>query len=161
MSAPLRPSWPVAELDPIQRLYVMAAAVPGLVVVERAMPVPFAAVWTVASDLEHELPGLGGGFVTSCRYLTIEGERREALVRGPAGIRDRFRIILRPGWCWMDGHLLAAGMAAVPTATGTRFAWAAGLRLPGGRLLRPVARRPLLRTLAALEARARERAAMA
>lgn len=161
MSATTRGDWPVAELDPIGRMRVMAAALPGLVVVEREMAVPFEAVWAVASDLEHELPGLGGGYVTSFRYLTVEDERREALVHGPVGIRDHFRIVLRPGWCWMEGRLLTAGMAAVPSGAGTRFAWAAGLRLPGGRLFRPLARRPQERTLAALEQRARERAGMA
>ncbi len=157
MNAAQRQDWPVAELDPVRRLHVMAAGVPGMLVVEREMALPFEAVWRVASDLEHELPGLGGGWVTAFRYLTVEGERREALVRGPLGIRDRFRIVLRPGWCWMEGHALAAGMAAVPSGAGTRFAWASGLRLPGGRLLRPLARRGLEQTLAALEQRARER----
>lgn len=157
MSAVQGRDWPVAELDPVRRLHVMAAGVPGMLVVEREMTVPFEAVWAVASDLEHELPGLGGGWVTSFRYLAVHGERREALVHGPVGIRDRFRIVLRPGWCWMEGRALAAGMAAVPTGAGTRFAWASGLRLPGGRLLRPLTRRSLARTLAALEQRARER----
>lgn len=161
MNATTRPDWPVAELDPIRRLHVMAAVVPGLVVVEREMAVPFESVWAVASDLEHELPGLGGGFVTSLRYVSVDGERREALVHGPVGIRDRFRIVLRPGWCWMDGHMLVAGMAAVPHGAGTRFAWAAGLRLPGSRLMRPLTRRSLADTLAGLEERAHERTAMA
>lgn len=161
MSVAQRQDWPVAELDPVRRLHIMAAAIPGVQVLEREMPLPFAAVWAVASDLEHELPGLGGGWVSSFRYLTIDGERREALVHGPVGIRDRFRIVLRPGWCWMDGRVLAAGMAAVPSGTGTRFAWASGVRLPGTRLLRPVTRRALARTLTGLERRVRERGDLA
>jgi uncharacterized membrane protein len=49
-------SWPVAELDTIRRLRVLAAAVPGAVVAETVIDAPFEPVWAVAADLEHQLP---------------------------------------------------------------------------------------------------------
>jgi hypothetical protein len=151
MNARNHPAWPDAELDPVRRLHVMAAGIPGLVVSERVIPIPVESLWAVASDLERSLASLSGHYVTSFRYISSDGERHEALVRGRLGIRDRFRIILRPGWCWMDGHVLCAGMAAVPHEDGTRFVWAAGVTVPGGRALRPLIRPILARTLARLE----------
>ena len=48
--------WPVAELDPVRRMRVIAAATPGVAYAETLIPAPFNTVWELASDLEHELP---------------------------------------------------------------------------------------------------------
>lgn len=48
--------WPVAELNPVCRMRVIAAATPGAAYAEKLIPAPFSAVWEAASDLEHELP---------------------------------------------------------------------------------------------------------
>ncbi len=146
MNEPRNISWPVAELDSVRRLHVMAAAIPTAVVVETVIPAPFDAVWAVASDLEHEAPRLGW-WVQSLRITHANGDRLEALIHGPIGIRDRFAGVLRPGWCWMQGRSLCVGMAAVPVPGGTLFAGAAGLRIPGSRVFRPLARRDLDRAL--------------
>ncbi len=147
-----RHSWPVAELDPVRRLRVLASTIPGLCLVERTIPAPFDDVWSMASDLEYELPRLGGHFVGDFRITQRNGDRIIARVYGPLGIRDDFAITLRPGWCWMEGHVLSAAMAASVTPDGTLFAWAARLKLPGGRLLTPLSARSLRRTLERLEA---------
>ena len=47
-------SWPVAEIDSVRQLRVLAAAVPGIAIVERIIPLPFETVWSVASDLEND-----------------------------------------------------------------------------------------------------------
>lgn len=146
MNEPRNISWPVAELDSVRRLHVMAAAIPGAVVVETVIPASFDAVWAVASDLEHETPRLGW-WVQSLRITHADGDRLEALIHGPVGIRDHFAAVLRPGWCWMQGRVLCVGMAAVPVLGGTLFAGAAGLRVPGGGAFRPLARRDLDRAL--------------
>jgi hypothetical protein len=61
----------------------------------------------------------------------------------------------------MQSRFLIGGMAAVPEAGGTRFAFLGGLRLPGMRLLAPVlhpAVQPLaLRPIRRLEHRLRAR----
>lgn len=150
-SNPTAIPWPVAELDPIRRLRVLAAATPGMTVVERVIDASFNEVWSIASDIERELPRLGGGFVTALRIIERDGERLRADVHGPMGIRDEFAIVLRPGWCWMEGRVLSAAMAARSEGTATRFGWCANVRLPGGRLLRPLATHSLDRTLVRLE----------
>lgn len=132
-------SWPVAEADPVRRLRAMTAALPGAVVVERVIPVPLDVVWAYVSDLERFVPSTEW-HVRSLRITHQHRERLEAVVVGPGGVRDRFFGVLRPGWCWMQGRLLYVGMAATPEAGGTRFALAAGLRIPGARALRPLVR---------------------
>lgn len=160
MTHPGDPStWPRAELDPVRRVRVLAATVPGLCVVERVIPAPFSDVWDIASDLERELPGLGGGFVTSLRIIEHDGDHIVARVDGPFGIRDTFAITLRPGWCWMEGRVLAAAMAASPLDEGTGFAWATRLKIPGGRFASRPPTYAVRRTLERLETRVLARAA--
>lgn len=142
MSEPRNVSWPVADLDAVRRLHVMAAAIPGMVVVEHIIPASFDAVWAVVSDLEHEVPRMEWHVRSLCITHT-DGDRLEALVHGPIGIRDRFVGVLRPGWCWMQGRALCIGMAAASGPEGTLLALAAGLRVPGARALRPVVRHDL------------------
>ncbi|MDJ0383655.1 SRPBCC family protein [Streptomyces sp. G-G2] len=134
-------NWPVAELDTVRRLRILAAAQPSALFVEDLVPAPFEAVWAVAADLENELPTL----LPDVRSLTVtatDGERLEAYARGYGGVRARFDIVLSPGWCLMQSRFLLGGMAAVPDGDGTRFAFLGGFRFPGARLLRP-ALRPL------------------
>jgi hypothetical protein len=138
--------WPVAELNPVRRMRVLAAATPGVAYAEKLISAPFNTVWEAASDLEHELPRM----VTDLRSFEItsaRGERLTASARGRLGQRARFDVVLRPGWCVMQSRFLIGGMAAAPEVGGTRFAFLGGLRLPGMRLLDPVLR-PAIRPLA-------------
>lgn len=130
------PNWPVADLDPIRRLQVLAAAVPGAVVAERWIDATFERVWAVAADLERELPA----YLPDVRALHIterNGERLEAYARGYAGLRARFDIVLRPGWCVMRSRFLLGAMAAVPDGEGTRFAFLGGVHMPAQRVAAP------------------------
>ena len=152
--------WPAAELDPVRRMRVLAAATPGVAYAEKLIPALFDAVWETASDLEHQLPRM----ITDLRSFEItsaRGERMTARARGRLGQRACFDVVLRPGWCVMQSRFLIGGMAAVPEADGTRFAFLGGLRLPGIGLLDPVLRpaaRPLaLRPIRQLEHQLRAR----
>ena len=152
--------WPVAELDPVRRMRVIAAATPGVAYAEKLIPAPFSAVWDAASDLEHELPLM----VTDLRSFEITstpGEHMTARARGRLGQRASFDVVLRPGWCVMQSRLLIGGMAAVPEGEGTLFAFLGGLRFRGIRLLDPMLRpaaRPLaLRPIRRLEHRLQAR----
>jgi hypothetical protein len=139
--------WPVADLDPIRRLQVIAATTPGVIYAEQHIPVPFSAVWAVASDLENELPRI----ITDVRTFQVTASaagRLQARARSRLGLRARFDVVLRPGWCLMQSRFLIFGMAAVPEADGTRFAGLAALRIPGARMLGPVNRRLLTQRLA-------------
>lgn len=122
-------TWPVAEFDPIRRLRVLAAALPGTSVVEAVIPAPFETVWSVASDLQNELPR----FMLDVRSVRIErrqGDRLRALIRGHSRLRAHFDVVLRPGWCWMESRFVMGAMAATAVPGGTRFALLGGLRLP-------------------------------
>jgi hypothetical protein len=148
--------WPVAELDPVRRMRVIAAATPGVAYAEKLIPASFGAVWEAASDLEHELPRM----VTDLRSFEItgaRGERMTARARGRLGQYARFNVVLRPGWCVMQSRFLIGGMAATPEGDSTRFAFLGGIRLPGIRLLdrvvRPAAERLALRPIRRLEHR--------
>lgn len=122
--------WPMAEVDRIARLRVLAALTPGAVVVEAVLPHSFDQVWGVASDLQRELPQC----LPDVRRFTItreDGERLEADARGYFGLRAHFDVVLRPGWCVMRSRFLLGAMAAEPIADETRFAFLGGLRIPG------------------------------
>jgi hypothetical protein len=97
----------------------------------------------------------------SFEITSARGERMTAHASGRLGQRASFDVVLRPGWCLMQSRFLIGGMAAVPEAGGTRFAFLGGVRLPGMRLLGPVlgpvgrnlARRPIRRLEHRLQAR--------
>jgi len=153
-------TWPVADLDAIRRLRALAAAVPGAFVAEVTLDAPFEQVWAVAADLEHELPA----YLPDVRAFTItrrEGERLEARARGYAGLRARFDIVLRPGWCVMRSRFLLGGLAAVPDGERTRFAFLGGVHIPAQRAAAPaltaIGRRAAPLVLSRFASRVRQR----
>ena len=119
--------WPTAELDPVQRLRVMAAGLHAAMHAEGHIDAPFAEVWSMASDLRGELPHL----VPTLRSFQMPADHHERTVGwayGPLGHRARFDVLLQPGWCLMQSRYVVGGMAAVPEADGTRFAVLGALR---------------------------------
>ena len=131
-------NWPVADLDAVRRLRVLAAAARFPVYVsEVVLPAPVERVWAAASDLERALPSFIST-VRSARITQAEGDRLELLATGTLGQRARFDVVLRPGWCLMRSRFVLGAMAAVPEAGGTRFAALGGFRLPGARLAGPL-----------------------
>ncbi|MGI9092623.1 MAG: hypothetical protein ACR2FF_04105 [Mycobacteriales bacterium] len=139
-------SWPVADLDPIRRLRVMAASIRGAGVAERVVPATVDQVWAVASDLENELPHLVRDF-RSVRVSGRDGDRLTMHARGLLGQRARFDVVLEPGWCWCQSRFLLCGMAAAPHPDGTTFGFLGGVRLPVAGVLAPLlstAGRPLI-----------------
>ncbi|MEU8122647.1 hypothetical protein AB0C21_28390 [Spirillospora sp. NPDC049024] len=153
------PRWPVAELDPVRHLRVMAASIPGAAYAELVLARSVNEVWAVAGDLETEFPMLLGD-VRAMSIAHADGEHLEAIAVGRLGQRARFDVVLRPGWCWMQSRFLHGGMAAAPEGDGTRVAFLGALRIPGVRLAGPIVRRLRLgnRVLHRLEARLQARA---
>ncbi|MCZ4119490.1 SRPBCC family protein [Streptomyces sp. H39-S7] len=153
--------WPRADLDQLRRLRVVAGAARHALYVEHHFEAAPDQVWEVAADLEGELPHL----IPGLRSFTPEGigdgrpdgERSSFRAVSAVGHRERFEVVLRPGWCLMQSRLLAGGMAAVPEGTGTRFAFFSAYRFPGGAALqwlrRPGARARGAALMAALQRR--------
>lgn len=144
-------SWPVAELDPVRRLRVIAAATPGAVYEEDVIDAPVEEVWAAASNLELALVAMLSD-VRAARVTRVDDEHLVALVRGRLGQRAQFDVVLRPGWCWMQSRFLLGGMAAVPEEDGTRFGFVGGLRTPGLRHLGPLLHRRGARVVGRLAA---------
>jgi hypothetical protein len=137
--------WPAVELDPVQRLRVMARVLPGVWMEERVIDAPFDRVWGFASDLERA-PEFDTD-VHSVKVVWREGERLGISVRadvfGLAMPALPVAVELRSGWCWMRSPLYVVGMAAVAEGGRTRFGHLEGVPLRGPesvqRLLGPVA----------------------
>ena len=153
----------MSELNAIQRLRVLAAAIPGAAVAEDVLDAPFDAVWAGATDFEH----VGGIeiLIKNPRITYREpdpetgGERVKVQYKiRPLGIKDEIDVDLRPGWCWMQSDMAVAAMAAVPEGERTRFAHLEAVRLPGKRLAKPMllAKMALARELKRFERRAQE-----
>jgi hypothetical protein len=104
---------PVAlpDIDPIDRLAVLAAALPGAAVRQRRVAVPFDAVWQVIADLEHATPRYEPG-VAHVRVIERHGEFLRLLVRDTAGREDAMDARLRPGWCLMQSATVVIAFAA-------------------------------------------------
>ncbi|MFF6995090.1 hypothetical protein ACFY93_09045 [Streptomyces sp. NPDC008313] len=130
--------WPAAELDPVRRLRVLAAGIPGAHVTEGRVDAPYARVAALLGDLEGDfgriVPDMEG-----LRVVRREGVRVEALARSRYGMRARLRGEQRPGWCWMQSRFLLLGAAAAPDGDdGTRVAFTGGVRVPGRAALVPL-----------------------
>ena len=93
--------------------------------------------WPAWYDLEGELPRYLPD-VRSMRVTRRDGEHLEAAARGYLGLRARFDIVLRPGWCVMRSRFLFGAMAAVPDGEGTLFGFLTGAQLPAQHLVAPV-----------------------
>jgi hypothetical protein len=150
-------TWPVATLDPVQRLRVMAAALPGTAVLERVINAPYDDVVAMWDDLETSIPALDP-VVRSVRVLSREGDRvhmvaKQVLLPVPV----HFEVELQPGWCWMQSRTYLVGMAAVPVDDDhTLYAHLEGAPWRVGAVLRP-----FLRRLVRLDIKGVERVAQA
>lgn len=130
--------WPVAEFDPVRRLRVIAATTPGASIHEAVLDASVGSVWSVAADLERELPRWLFPDIRSVRVTSAEEDRLVARILGHSGLRARFDVVLQPQWCLMRSRFLIGGMAAREENGATRFAFLGGFRGPL-RLFTPVA----------------------
>jgi hypothetical protein len=133
-------NWPIAHLDPLRRLRVMAATLPATTLAEIVVPAPLNRAWAAAADLETSLPLMIRDF-RNVHLTETQSGRLRMDARGKLGQRARFDVVLRPGWCWMQSRLWVGGLAAVdqPGEPGsTRIGFLGGLRIPGAGLLKPI-----------------------
>ncbi|PZG23489.1 hypothetical protein C1J01_00775 [Nonomuraea aridisoli] len=109
------------DLDPLDRLAVLAAALPGAAVGRRRVAAPFEAVWRVVADLEHATPRYEPG-VAEVRVIERRGEFLRLIVRDTAGREDSMDARLRPGWCLMQSATIVIAFAARPVGGETLLA---------------------------------------
>jgi hypothetical protein len=129
-------TWPIAELNAVQRLHVLASAT-GATYATTTAHAPIEQVWAVIEDLEHELPHL----LPDVRRFVItsrDQDRLQGEATGYLGLRARFEVVLRPGWCVMQSRRLLGGFAATTTIDGTEVAFLSRLRVPGRSVLAPI-----------------------
>ena len=114
---------PVAlpDIDPIDRLAILAAALPGAVARQRRIAAPFEAVWQVIADLEHATPRYEPG-VARVRVIERRGELLRLLVQDSRGREDSMDAKLRPGWCLMQSATVVIAFAARPVGSETLLA---------------------------------------
>jgi hypothetical protein len=146
-------NWPTAELDPVRRLRVLAAGIPGAAVTERVFDRPLAQVWEL-------MWGEGRAFaelqpdMRSITRLTVAGDHVSLHARSHYGMRAHLKGVARPGWCWLQSRFLLIGMAATEEPDGrTRVALTGGIRIPTRAALIPLGvRRESIKSLNRLEA---------
>lgn len=101
----------LSDIDPIDRLAILAAALPGAAVRQRRIAAPFDAVWQVIADLEHATPRYEPD-VAHVRVVERRGELLRLLVQDTAGREDAMDARLRPGWCLMQSATVVIAFAA-------------------------------------------------
>ena len=110
-----------ADIDPVDRLAILAAALPGATVRQRQIPAPFDAVWRVIADLEHATPRYEPG-VEQVRVIERNGQFLRLLVRETSGREQMMDAKLRPGWCLMQSATIVVAFAARPLGGRTLLA---------------------------------------
>jgi hypothetical protein len=120
---------PVASggIDPVDRLAILAGALPGAVVRQRQIAAPFDAVWRVVADLEQATPRYEP-FVAHVRVIERNGELLRLLVEDTAGHEEAMDAKLRPGWCLMQSATIVVAFAARPVGSQTLLAHLEDLR---------------------------------
>ena len=121
---------PVASpgIDPIDRLAILAAALPGAVVRQRQITAPFDAVWGVIADMEQATPRYEPS-VAHVRVIERHGEILRLLVEDTAGHEETMDAKLRPGWCLMQSATIVVAFAARPLGSQTLLAHLEHLRV--------------------------------
>jgi hypothetical protein len=137
--------WPVTDLDAVQRMRVLASALPSGAYGRLHIEAPFEQVWGYLSDMDRSIPDLIG-FI---RRFELGAHGTAAVATGLLGNRGRFAVDLRDGWCVMQDRFVVGGFAAVPDGGGTLVAGCGAVRTAGVRRVVPLlfGERAVLRTL--------------
>jgi hypothetical protein len=129
-------AWPDADLDPVARMWALAAALPHCAIRETVLDAPFDRVWDFISDFEASTPRYEGA-VTRLEVLEHFDEGLRIRSKMITGFWIEADVVLRPGWCLMESRFGHIGMAARPEdATRTRFVHFEGSTLLS-RILKP------------------------
>jgi hypothetical protein len=100
-----------ARIDPVGRLAILAAALPGAAVRQRRIAAPFDAVWHVVADLEHATPRYEPS-VARLHVTSRHGQHLQLVVERADGREETMQARLRPGWCLMQSATTVVAFAA-------------------------------------------------
>ncbi|NUR59042.1 MAG: hypothetical protein HOV87_10265 [Catenulispora sp.] len=130
--------WPVADLDPVRRMRVLASALPGGGFAQLRIEAPVERVWSYVADLDRSIPDLIGFL----RRFELRDDGT-AIATGLLGNRGRFEVDLRDGWCVMQDRFVVGGFAAVANERAgadqaTILAACAAVRIAGVRRIVPL-----------------------
>jgi hypothetical protein len=117
----------LAGIDPIDRLAILAGALPGAAVRHRRIAAPFDAVWHVIADLEEATPRYEPG-VARVHIADRSGRQLQLLVGYTDGREETMEATLRPGWCLMQSATVIVAFAARPLGGQTLLAHLEQLR---------------------------------
>jgi hypothetical protein len=110
-----------ADIDPVDRLTILATALPGAAVRQRQIAAPFDAVWRVIDDLENATPRYEPR-VAQVRVIERHGQLLRLAVRDTDGREEMMDAKLRPGWCLMQSATVVVAFAARPLGSQTLLA---------------------------------------
>jgi hypothetical protein len=131
--------WPGVALDPLMRLRVLGASLPGVVFEERTLPVPFNDVWSFIADLERSVPSFDP-LVRSIRILDRSPNGEQLRLRASPS-PFLFRVELTEGLCVMHSAVYTVVLAAEPRGPdATRLGHLEGLPTSGPRMIRALER---------------------
>lgn len=108
-------------IDPIDRLTILAAALPGAAIGQRRLAAPFDDVWQVIEALEENLPRYEPG-LAHVHITERHGEYLRLQVQHTTGQQDSMEARLRPGWCLMQSPTVVVAFAARPEGNETLLA---------------------------------------
>lgn len=136
--------WPVADLDPVRRMRVLASALTAGAYGELRIEAPFDSVWSYLADMDRSIPDL----ISFIRRFELAADGT-AVATGLLGNRGRFDVDLREGWCVMQDRFVVGGFAAVADGDATLLAGCGAVRTAGIRRAVPLlfGERTVLRTL--------------
>ena len=117
------------EVDPIDRLAILAASLPGAAVRQRRIAAPFEAVWQIIADLEHATLRYEPG-IADVRVISRRGELLRLLVQDTGGREHAVDARLRPGWCLMQSTTVVIAFAARREGSETLLAHLEHRRVP-------------------------------
>jgi hypothetical protein len=142
--------WPVTDLNPVQRMRVLASALPSGAFGQLHVEAPFDRVWGYLADLDRSIPDLIGFIRRFDLAADPATGTATATATGLLGNRGRFSVDLRDdGWCVMQDRFVVGGFAAVADGAGTLLAGCGAVRTAGIRRVAPLlfGERAVLRTL--------------
>jgi hypothetical protein len=108
-------------LDPVLRLHVLAAALPGSVVAERTVEAPFDQVWRVVTDLETMAPRYETN-VTAIEVIERTPQRVRIVATLRGGHFEEMDARFEPGWSLMQSRSFIIAFGARPVGKHTKLA---------------------------------------